>query len=110
MIEIEPVGLEYVYKNKTYKYFPDFRIKDKLIEIKGAHFLKEDGTWRNPYRDSNWTDEEYQESCDKYEAKHQCALQNGVEIIYDCSEYIKYVKETYGKDYLKQFLVDKYKK
>ena len=110
VIEIEPVSLGYVYKNKTYKYFPDFKINNKLIEIKGMQFLKEDGTWFNPYRKSNWTDEEYKESCEKYEAKHQCALANNVEIIYDCKEYIKYVKETYGKNYLKQFLVDKYKK
>lgn len=102
IINTEAISLDYLFKNKSYKYFPDFEIEGKLYEIKGKQFLdKETGKWRNPFRDPNWTDAEYKESCDKYEAKHQCALQNGVEIIYDCEKYKRYVENTYGKDFIK---------
>ena len=70
----------------------------KLIEIKGDQFLKEDGTWQNPF---DHTED------DKYEAKHQCAISNGIEIMYfnQYVEYIEYIKQKYGNDYLKQFRV-----
>lgn len=91
---------EYVFKNKTHFYFPDFEINDKLYEIKGNQFLKEDNTWQNPY-DHNQ---------DKlYEAKHQCAVKNNVIILYsrDCQKYLDYVEEKYGKNYLQQLKVAK---
>lgn len=39
----------------------------------------------------------------KYEAKHQCMIENNVKIITDCSVYIEYVKNNYGKDYLEKY-------
>ena len=93
-IEREPCKFKYTYKNKIHYYFPDFRIDDKLYEIKGRQFLnKKTGEWINFYGN--------RENDDELEAKHQCALQNGVEIIYNCLEYIKYVNEKYGKDFIK---------
>lgn len=40
-----------------------------------------------------------------YEAKHQCMLKNGVEIITSekYKKYVDYVNDAYGKDYLKKF-------
>lgn len=35
---------EYTFEGKKHFYFPDFEIDDKLHEIKGQHFLKEDDT------------------------------------------------------------------
>ena len=35
---------EYIYNDKTHIYFPDFEIDSKIYEIKGNHFLKDDGT------------------------------------------------------------------
>ena len=67
-------GLPYMFNGNTYKYFRDFDIfidgKWQMVEIKGAHFFKEDGTMFNPYRNKDWSDEQYEESCAKYEAKH----------------------------------------
>ena len=77
-------------------YEPDFVIEGKVIEVKGDHFFKEDGTMQNPW----------DHSLDAlYEAKHQCMLKNNVEIwkMPDCQIYVDYVSTTYGKDYLKQF-------
>lgn len=75
---------------------PDFKVEDQLVELKGSQFLKEDGSWKNPYDKS-------QDGL--FEAKHQCLLKNSVKIIYtdEYMNYVKYVEEKYGKDYLKQF-------
>lgn len=39
-----PIQLYYTYREKEHTYIPDFKINDTLYEIKGNHFLKEDGT------------------------------------------------------------------
>ena len=86
----------YTYDGKTHVYEPDFLINKKIIEIKGDHFFKEDGTMQNPFDHS-------QDGL--YEAKHQCMISNNVEIWTSdkYSHYVSYVEDTYGKDYLKQF-------
>lgn len=84
-----PKKLEFQFEGKTYGYYPDFEVNGKLVEIKGSHFLKEDGTWQNPF----------DHSLDGlYEAKHQCAIANEVEIIYDkdCKEILKWAEHTVG--------------
>lgn len=94
--------LQYQHKEKTKAYFCDFEIltdnRLELVEIKGTHFFKEDGTMQNPYDHTQ---------DDLYEAKHQCMLSNNVHILKDtslCLQYIyKYIDEKYGKDYLQQF-------
>lgn len=68
-----PCILKYEHNRKTHKYVPDFSVDGRLVEIKGKCFLKSDGTWQNPYNHS---------LDDLYEAKHQCAIKNNVEIIY----------------------------
>lgn len=40
-----------------------------------------------------------------YEAKHQCMLANNIKIITDCSMYLSYIDDKYGKYYLKQFII-----
>ena len=40
---------------------PDFKLNDKFVEPKGAHFFKEDGTMQNPF---DHTQDAH------YEAKH----------------------------------------
>lgn len=70
--EYQPnVCFEYEYDGKTHRYYPDFRVENEYIELKGAHFFK-DGKMINPY-DST------QDAL--YEAKHQCMLKNNVKII-----------------------------
>lgn len=95
--EYQPnVVFYYECDEKKHAYEPDFSIEGKLVEVKGDHFFKEDGTMQNPFDHSQDV---------LYEAKHQCILKNNVEIWrhkqYDV--YLKYVEEKYGKDYLKQF-------
>lgn len=95
-IEREPCCFEYEYNGKVHKYFPDFRYKGNLIEIKGDQFVKENGTWQNPFDHSQ---------DDLFEAKHQCVLKNGVEIFgeKEIQFALDYVNEKYTKDFLGLF-------
>ena len=86
-----PIEFSYVVEGKTYKYQPDFEYQGRLLELKGNQFLAADGTCHNPYDHSFDS---------RMEAKHQCALQHGVEIWY---------QEDY-KFYLDWFSQNGYKK
>lgn len=66
--------IEYEFNQKHHLYFPDFRIGDRLIEIKGDHFFDIDGNLINPFTD----DEETQSL---YKAKQECMLQNNVLVL-----------------------------
>ena len=97
-IEHEPIELIYYCQGKQYSYYPDFKVENQLIEIKGHQFLKEDGTWYCPF------DQSYNEV---YEAKHQCALANNVKILYN-PDYKKYLDWFEEQNYKKEdFLVKK---
>lgn len=103
--EYQPnISFKYVFDNKVHKYFPDFKVGDQYFEIKGDHFFK-DGKMICPFRNKDWTDEQYQYECDKYEAKHQCMLKNNIIILMnnDYKFFIDYVKQTYGNKFLNQF-------
>lgn len=95
-IEREPCCFEYEFNGVMHKYFPDFRYKGELIEIKGQQFVKENGEWQNPFDHSQ--DE-------LFKAKHQCVLKNGVEIFgeKDVQKFLNYVSEKYTKDFLGLF-------
>ena len=61
--------------NKKHYYHPDFKIQDKLYEVKGEHFFDGD-KMINPY----------DRGLDNlFEAKHQCMKNNGVVILRDVS-------------------------
>ena len=81
---IDPI--DYSYKGKRHRYFPDFKVKNELVEIKGPQLLK-------LMQESNSLDN----------AKYHCMIDHNVKIITDCSEYLNYIDEKYGKEYLKQF-------
>ncbi len=88
---------QYDYDNKRYDYIPDFEINGRYIEIKGLQFFEDkDPSKRmiNPFDRAQ---------DDKYEAKHQCMIRNGVEIITDCSCYVDYVNVKYTNDFLDLF-------
>lgn len=82
------------------RYYPDFEVNGKYQEIKGEQFFDGD-KMVNPYDRSIDQDE-------LYEAKHQCMIRNGVEIIRleQMKPILQYIKETYSKDYLKLFKTD----
>ena len=95
-IEREPCKLEYTYNNKTYYYYPDFKYKGELIEIKGGHlFSKENGL----------IDIFNEKDNNKLNAKYVCMLANGVKILqYDeIKKYIIYCKKTYGKQWCNKY-------
>lgn len=96
-IEREPCYFEYEFEGKKYKYYPDFRYKGDLIEIKGSQFLKADGSWQNPFDHSQDT---------FFKAKGMCAEKNSVKTWKeeDVTFALDYVKSTYSNDYLKLFL------
>ena len=95
--EYQPnISFEYEFDGEVHTYEPDFIIEGTIVEIKGDHFFKEDGTMQNPF---------CHEQDKLYEAKHQCMLKHHVKIM-KSNEYdacVKYVEEKYGKDYLKSF-------
>lgn len=92
-----PCKFSYKVGGKTYNYYPDFRYKGKLIEIKGNQFLAEDGTWQNPYNHTL----DY-----LMEAKRQCALQHNVEIWYQ-EDYLVYLEWFKNKGYKKENFICK---
>lgn len=97
-INIERNNDKFIYyiNNIKHFYYPDFKIDNKYIEIKGDQFFKKDGTMQNPFGHKQ----------DKlYEVKHQCGLKNNVIFLKekDMKKYIDYVNIKYGKDYIKQF-------
>ena len=103
--EYQPsMPFDYKFNGKVYKYFPDFKVRDIFVEIKGDQFFK-DGKMVCPYRRKDQTNEQYKELCDKHEAKHQCMLANGVLIMTSVCymPYIRYVEDRYGKEYLQSF-------
>lgn len=104
--EYQPaVSFEYMYGGKTHSYFPDFRIGEKYVEMKGPQFFGKDGRMLNPYRDPAWSDAEYAEECAKYEAKRRCMLENKVELLSEAGygKYLEYVEKKYGRNFIKKF-------
>lgn len=85
-----------------------FIVEGQLVELKGDHFFDESGKMINPFRYPEWSDEQYEQACAQYEAKYQCMLKNNVRILRsdDYGQYVKYVEQKYGKDFLRQFKND----
>lgn len=79
-------------KGKVHYYFPDFIINGAFVEIKGDYLTK------NPYNGENfWV---YKEAIIKA---------NNIKLYFqkDIKPYIDYVRNKYGKNFLKQFKKDK---
>lgn len=91
--------IEYEYDGKKHFYKPDFLVNEKLYEIKGDQFFKE-----------NKMVCPFDHSFDGlYEAKHQCMIRNNVTILKykDYMFYVNYIKEKYSSDYLNKFKLKK---
>jgi len=103
--EYEVVGVD--GEVKKHKYWPDFEVDGKLVEIKGDQFFTEDGkSMKCPYRRKEWSDELYDFMNRMYAAKHKCMVEHGVTIMIssDIMEFIEYVNKRYGSRYLKSYL------
>lgn len=94
LVEHETEKIEYYCEGIKHYYFPDFKIGNEFIEIKGDQFFK-DGEFINPYG----------KTTEVMKAKFRCMLDNNVKILKkkDCKKYLDYVNLKYGKDYLKKF-------
>ena len=85
--EYQPsISFEYEYDDKIHTYHPDFKVGDKIYEVKGDMFFRvNESTGCEemfcPYRYADWSDEQYQKECELFEAKHQCMLKNNVIIL-----------------------------
>lgn len=91
-IERNPKPLEYIINGEMHKYYPDFKVNDKLVELKGDQFLNDNGVWYNPYDKT---------TSYLYEAKYHCAVENSVTILYsaDYQKYLDWFKKSgYNKD------------
>ena len=94
----------------TKHYVPDFKINDRLVEIKGIHFFENkdaNGKMICPWKHKNDTPEKIKLRNELFEAKHQCMIRNNVEIITDCSKYIEYVKTKYGNTFFEEHKIKK---
>lgn len=92
-IKREPICIEYDYKGETHKYFPDFEIEGKLVEVKGDHFFDSMGNLICPFDRSK--DEIYL-------AKYKKGLEVGVEFWRD--EQIKPIMEYIVSKYTENFI------
>ena len=88
------IKFEYMYNNKIHYYFVDFYVNGIYQELKGPQFFDEYGNFINPYDRS--LDEQYNE-------KYKCMLNNNIEIIKNCNQYIRYVHKKYGKNFISQY-------
>ena len=91
---------DYFFEFLGKRYYPDFKVNGKFQEIKGEHFFDGD-KMVNPYDRSKEQDK-------IYEAKHQCMIHNGVDILrYEqMKPILDYIYKTYSKHYLKLFKTD----
>ena len=93
-------------KQRVNRVYPDFIVNGQLVEVKGAHFFREDGTMFCPYRYPDWTDERYEYECELYRLKHECEVNNGVLILVDTSIYMRqcidYLYTKFTKSYISQ--------
>lgn len=94
-------NIHYTYSanGKEYYYFPDFKVNDTLIEIKGDHFFDKNNNFRCPFNITNIIIQ------NRYKAKYQCMLDNNIKIIRknEIRNILYYIKKTYGQNYLKLF-------
>ena len=99
LIEREPVCIEYEFEGKVHKYFPDFRYKGELLEIKGSQFFDQDGFLQNPF----------DHTLDPILRVKQIEMtRNDVKIWSDTEiqPILDYIEQTYTKDYLNLFRRD----
>ena len=80
--------IEYKINEETHYYFPDFKVNNEYIELKGSHLIDENMNLIHP------------KTKEILKEKTQCLKDNNGKIIVDCSEYINYVKNKYGEHFI----------
>ena len=79
------ISIPYECEGTHHTYHPDFKVSDKIVEVKGDQFFRiNESTGKEemfcPWR-GDLSDEEYEFKCKVEEAKHQCMLANNVTIL-----------------------------
>ena len=87
--EYHTISVPYEWNGKTHYYKIDFKVGDEYVEIKGDHLLK-----KNVYTEDGRCEAKYE-----YMKEHNITILSLEEI----KPYLKYIKDVYGKDYLKSF-------
>jgi hypothetical protein len=77
--------------NKEKKYYLDFWINGKLVEIKGDHFKNNKNQFESPYNNN-------ETNTQNMLAKQKIIKEKGIEVWYekDCEMYIQYARYKYG--------------
>lgn len=61
--EYQPrISFEYEFEGAVHKYFPDFKVGNWLVEVKGDHFFKDD-EMVCPFKRKEWTNRQYERVC-----------------------------------------------
>lgn len=103
--EYQPKYLEYYDEwHVKHRYYPDFKVEEQLIELKGDHLIDENGKLLFPFK-KNLSKKEIDRSQRLFNAKQKCMEDNNVTIIKysDCKVYYDYIDNKYGKKYLETF-------
>lgn len=90
-------GLIYFSNNKKHIYFPDFILNNEYIEIKGNNLISKDKL--------HFIDPVKHIETQLLKDKMNCLINNNVKILCydDIKEDLEYIKNKYGKNFLKQF-------
>lgn len=84
--EYQPkISIHYEYKGTHHTYHPDFKVNDRVVEVKGDQFFRvNESTGQEemfcPWR-GDLSHDEYEFKCGVEEAKHQCMIANNVTIL-----------------------------
>lgn len=82
-IIIKPEPIKYIDSyNIEHLYFPDFKINNKLYEIKGKHFFNKNNEYQTPWK-QGLNENEINKRNSRDEAKYKCMLDNNVIIVLD---------------------------
>lgn len=101
-----PDPIKYEVLGEFHNYYPDFKLNDNLIEIKGDMMISDDGNITpHPSAISKaLKDNTLDKLKEITEAKNKCIKENNIIILKqeDIRPYIIYVENTYGKEYIKK--------
>ena len=87
--EYHTISVPYEWNGEIHYYKIDFKVGDEYVEVKGDHLLK-----KNVYTEDGRCEAKYE-----YMKEHNITVLSLEEI----KPYLKYIKDIYGKDYLKSF-------
>ena len=85
--------------DKIHRYYPDFKIGNNYVEIKGSHFFNKEGQLIDPFTDQLLLE------------KQECMIKNNITLITDVEKYRKEI-ECYEKNngvFIGPIIVNKHK-